>query len=205
MTFQQAVAHYSGLYPEMNSDEVRIRKFCDKVRSWVCSGPATEAMVEEMVLRAKSGIATVDWGAIKTVRSKLGLPPLPKNAFVKLLNEMFRRAASSSGITEEQYNVWKDDFFKEAGFRAETVFNRLLYPLFPEQFCSVVKPERLRKVGERMCGDNLLPASALKSLSGVNWFRLCAAIMPAARAGLQGRDHAHCTALLAAIGVVASR
>ena len=207
MTFQKAATHYSGLYPKMPSDETRIRAFCNNAQNWVNSAvPVSAPMVNELVVRTSNGVSNADRGAIINFRSRLGLPALPKNAFRKLLDEMFKVAASSSTITEDQYLKWKEDkFFIEAEYRAEVVFNRLVFALFPNQFCSVSKPERLRKVGEQMCSDNLLPAGTLKLLSGLNWYRLCSVIVPAVKAGFPKRDFAYCSAFLAAIGVVVSK
>ncbi len=204
MTFHQAAMRYSGLFPKMSQDEVRIRSFCNSARKMIVSGkPVTSATVD--ILVHKNVIANADRGEILPFRRARKMPPLPTNAFADLLDKMFDIARVSPTISHDQYKVWKCDFFKEAGFKAEVVFNRLVFTLFPEQFCSVSKRMRLCDVAQQLIGDGLIATGVAGKLRGTDWFTLCDRIMPAIKHGFPTKDFAYCSAFVAAVGVVTSR
>ena len=206
MTCTQALTHYSAISPKMASIAINIRSCCNAAREWINSGkPAPIAAVQRLIIEPNNGIAYPDRGAINAMRARMGKPALPPNAFVKLLSDMFAIVRKSSRIEESQYRNFENVFFKEAGFSARVVFNRLVFALFPEQFCAVPSVERLLKIGKQMVADGLLPTASQNALIGTNWFKLCDAIVPVITSGLPSCDYADRSALLVAIGDYVSR
>ena len=185
--------------------QARIKYTCLKAQKWVAatSNPDDEA-VELLVKKQSNGIANVGRSASYLQRAKPSSAARQNKAFRDLMAEMFKSAKADGRIDHTKYDAWKERFFKVAdGYKLEVIFNRLVFAIFPEQFCSVPKPERLLRI-----------CNALQEWTGVrlsetpladkDWFDLCELIEPVVREALPSKDYAARSAFLAAIGVAIS-
>lgn len=148
--------------------------------------PATigVAAVREFIMPVITKVATIA-GAPDAMWARWNIQRTEPD-FIPLLKEMLGVSVSSARITREQFCKWRKEFFKCAGYKANQAYNRLVVACFPEQFCSVVTPSRLKVAIGKMHGEGLMASVVVDMTSDGAWFNLCEAIVPAVKEGLPG-------------------
>lgn len=201
---------FAALYKEYTGNEVRfqgsdqhnIKCTCAKAHDWLVAVrfPAEEA-ISLLIEKQGNGICNVGRSVVYLKRTTPSATKERNEFFRGFLAEMFIAAKKTEMITNVQYGEWKKHFFAIcAGHQLEVIFNRLVFAVFPKQFCSVAKPERLLRVCnliQTRTGIRLTD----KMLSNLDWFELCELIVPVVKTAFPDKDFADRSVFLAAIGV----
>ena len=153
--------------------------------------------VREFVMPVCNKVATVS-GAPDAIWARRHIPRT-ESVFIQLLKEIFCFAASNDSITRKQFCEWRKSFFDCAGYGANQTFNRLVFPCFPKQFCSVVSPSRLNAAIGKLHEEGFMASIVVDMKSAGAWFDLCEAIIPVVREGLANFDLASQISSIAAI------
>lgn len=181
--------------------QINIRTVCAKVRVWAeTSNPPNDEAVELLIRKQSNGIANVGKATVFLYRAKPSTSANIDKYFCELLLEMFKENKPNGRIDHKQYAKWKERFFAASGYKLEVIFNRLVFAIFPEQFCSVPKPERLLRICNALQKWAGLGLSE-KPFANLDWFELCELIMPIVREAFPDKDYAARSTFLAAVGV----
>jgi hypothetical protein len=120
--------------------------------------------------------------------------------FSDIVKEMATESLSERRISRSRFLTWREAFFRAAQYRANQCFNRFLFACFPQQFCSVVSPARLRAVMKELVNQGLLDDFQVTTNDDAEWFDLCQHVVPVIRAAFPKRDYADHSTFLAAMG-----
>lgn len=197
---------YKHKYSNFGRSQANIKTVCLKARECAKSSvkPSDET-IDLLIRRQGNGIANVGRSAVFLQRG-LSLHASQQNMdYVNLLSDMFAFARTGDRIDQKKYGNWKERFFAASGdIKLEVIFNRLVFAIFPEQFCSVPKPERLFQICNAIQDWTGVQLSK-KLLANMDWFELCELIVPVVREALQDKDYAARSTFLATVGIEVSR
>lgn len=200
-SFAELYKEYAQRYSRFGRSQISIKAVCAKAHEWAkASSFANDEAIKLLIEKQGNGISNVGRSVVYLQRTK---STKRDEAIRSLLSEMFNATKNTGEITRVQYDTWKTRFFATVeGHQLEVIFNRLIFAIFPEQFCSVAKPERLLRICnaiQKRTGVRLTLTD--KMLADVHWLDLCELIVPIVREALPNKDYAARSTFLAAIGV----
>ncbi len=197
--FAELYREYEARSRALTTEHVnRIHAACAEARAYA-KAPNTigTRAVREFVMPLVNKVAVIA-GAPDAVWANKHMDRT-ESVFIPLLKEIFGFAASNERITREQFCEWRKKFFDFAGYNANQTFNRLVFPCFPKQFCSVVAPSRLKAAIGIIHNKGFMASIIVDKKSDGAWFDLCEAVVPVVQSGLQDFDLASQVSFLAAI------
>lgn len=199
--YREYAAHSRALTAEHVN---RIDAACSEARAYA-KVPETidQKTVREFVMPVCNKVATAS-GAPDAIWARRHISRT-ESVFIPLLKKVFAVSAASESITQEQFCEWRKEFFQCAGYRANQTFNRLVFPCFPKQFCSVVSPARLKRACDRLRAEGLMQATSVDMKSDAAWFDLCEVIVPLVKKGLEDFNLPTQVSFIAAIADGASK
>lgn len=203
--FVELYDKYECEWSHFGTCQTNIKTVCSKAQEWAnATGSPSDEAVELLIRKQKRGIASVGKSEVFLNKGGPSAAAKQNEAFRDLMAEIFKAAKAGSRIDHAKYGAWKERFFIAAdGYKLEVIFNRLIMAIFPKQFCSVIKPERLLRICNALQEWTGVRLSET-SLADKDWFDLCELIVPVVREALPDKDYAARTAFLAAIGVAIS-
>ena len=218
--------HYrNNINPHLDNDSPNLRSACGFVRSFAIGLSAQTAtdVADALIMPAHTNIAFVN-GTIQVIWS--GQQIVSTSAvFSDIVEEMAAESLSGRRISRNRFLKWREQFFEVAQYRAEQCFYRFLFACFPQQFCSIVNPVRLRAIMNELDHRGLLQPNwrggalpqfpdmepdadwhrALHrnqpAISTTGWYDMCETVVPVLQEAFPLSDYAEHSCFLARIGL----
>ena len=115
-------------------------------------GDIPDSLVQRLVFESKNGICNIDQGGIVFQISSYNkrypsrAKPMPKPSdFAPLLTDMLTRRNTREPLARDEYLAFRRKFFGIVGMELQSVFNRLVVAVFPEQFVPPADSAHLAK------------------------------------------------------------
>ena len=155
-------------------------------------GDIPDSLVQRLVFESKNGICNIDQGGIVFQISSYNkrypsrAKPMPKPSdFAPLLTDMLTRRNTREPLARGEYLAFRRKFFGIVGMELQSVFNRLVVAVFPEQFVPPADTAHLAKCQGALAARHYI-SPMVPETDETAWFEHSAHIVRELRSGLSG-------------------
>ncbi|MBQ6924124.1 MAG: SUMF1/EgtB/PvdO family nonheme iron enzyme [Kiritimatiellae bacterium] len=155
-------------------------------------GDIPDSLVQRLVFESKNGICNIDQGGIVFQISSYNkrypsrAKPMPKPSdFAPLLTDMLTRRNTREPLVRDEYLAFRRKFFGIVGMELQSVFNRLVVAVFPEQFVPPADSAHLAKCQGALTARHYI-SPIVPETDETAWFERSEHIVQELRSGLSG-------------------
>ena len=155
-------------------------------------GDIPDSLVQRLVFESKNGICNIDQGGIVFQISSYNkrypsrAKPMPKPSdFAPLLTDMLTRRNTREPLVRDEYLAFRRKFFGIVGMELQSVFNRLVVAVFPEQFVPPADSAHLAKCQGALTARHYI-SPMVPETDETAWFERSEHIVQELRSGLSG-------------------